>query len=298
MISREERKTFKETERLAKKGDPKAQRELAEMYCYGTGVAQNRLKAIKILTPLAEKGDAEAQLELCFVYDSFENDEDGSSDKFRSLSLMWLRRSAESGNAHAQCVLSGKLQFDNFVKRDISEAVKWCESSMEQGFDDAFGSIIDLYTNNEIPGGKERLEYWYRYAAEHGNGEAQCHFGDMYFDGEEVEKDLDEAIRWYRLSAENGHLDAQVKLGLMYTKGIGVSIDSNEAFKWFMRANRDREARYRLGVAYMNGLGVEKNTEEGAKWYTLAAKSGHHLAQKEFPDYNRTETTKKRFRKG
>jgi len=296
IISRESRRRFRETKRLAKTGDISAKKELAGMYSCGSGVVQDGLKAIRMLTPLAEQGDPDAQLKLHFVYDFFENDEDGSSDKFRSLSLMWLRRSAVAGNAHAQCILGGKYQFDPYVKRNLSEAVKWCELSMLQGFDDAFGAIIDLYTDNEILGGKERLDYWYRYAAEHGNGGAQCHFANLYFEGKDVEKDISEAIRWYRLAAENDDLEAQMKLGLMYTRGEEVDIDSDEAFKWFMRANRDREARYRLGVAYTKGLGVERNAEEGAKWYTMAAKGGHGLAQEEFPDYNKGMiTTKKRF---
>ena len=194
MTPREDKIKFKEAERLAKKGDVKAQKELANMYCEGIGVVQDKGRAIKILKPLAEQGDSRTQLELYFIYDSFQYDEDGTTRKSIAEGQMWLQRSAEAGYAHAQCILASAYLYGTYGEKDISKAVKLCELSLEQCFDDAFEVLDDLYMNNNLPGGKERVEYWYRFAAERGNSGAQYYLGDKYFEGIDVKKDLNEGF--------------------------------------------------------------------------------------------------------
>ena len=60
---------FERTERLAKRGDAKAQCNLGIIYYNGKGVPQDYKEAIKWFTKSAEKGDADAQamVGLCYA---------------------------------------------------------------------------------------------------------------------------------------------------------------------------------------------------------------------------------------
>jgi TPR repeat protein len=58
----------------------------------------------------------------------------------------------------------------------------------------------------------------------------------MYYYGEGVSQDINEAAKWFRLAAEQGYAKAEYNLGLMYDKGEGVRQDTNEAFKWYRLA--------------------------------------------------------------
>jgi len=81
-----------------------------------------------------------------------------------------------------------------------------------------------------------------------GNAEAQFYFGEMYYRGNGVEIDLDEAMRWYRVSAEQGEAKAQNDLGLIYFEGNGVPQDYAEAARWFRRAAEQDNAISQFGL--------------------------------------------------
>lgn len=52
----------------------------------------------------------------------------------------------------------------------------------------------------------------YRAAAEKGDAEAQYNLGNCYFKGEEVSKNMKEAVKWLRKAAEQGHQYAKETL--------------------------------------------------------------------------------------
>ena len=72
-----------------------------------------------------------------------------------------------------------------------------------------------------------------RVRAEAGDAHAQVHLGFIYFTGEGVPKDDDEALKWYRKAAEQGNSDALHNLGAMYVNGSGVQQDDAKAYMFF-----------------------------------------------------------------
>ena len=73
-------------------------------------------------------------------------------------------------------------------------------------------------------------------AAERGNVRAQYELGDMYYKGNEVDRNYGEAMEWYRKAAEQGDAVAQNNLGVMYHNGLGAARDNEEALKWYRKA--------------------------------------------------------------
>lgn len=82
--------------------------------------------------------------------------------------------------------------------------------------------------------------------AENGNVEAQIDLANMYFDGNGVPLDYNEAVKWYARAADKGSVDAQVALGFLYEYGDAVPQDYVQAYKWFELADM---ALYRDAVA-------------------------------------------------
>lgn len=107
------------------------------------------------------------------------------------------RRTAERGDAKAQCDLGVDYAEGRGVPQDYTEAVKWFREAAYQG--DAF---------------------------------AQHALGVAYAEGRGVPQDYTEAATWYRRAAEQGDVKAQRILGVVYFRGQGVPRDLIEAYKW------------------------------------------------------------------
>ena len=82
-------------------------------------------------------------------------------------------------------------------------------------------------------------------------------------------------------SADQGHVDAQFRLGVLYYNGDGVAKDYEEAMKWYLKAaERHAVAQDRIGDLYYYGHGVVQDYKEAMKWYLEAADQGHAAAQR------------------
>lgn len=76
----------------------------------------------------------------------------------------------------------------------------------------------------------------YMKAAEMGNDMAQSSIAIMYFNGEGVEKDIDEFVKWFIKVGESGNAYVQYQLYKMYYYGQFVEQDEEKAMEWLRRA--------------------------------------------------------------
>lgn len=133
-----------------------------------------------------------------------------------------------------------------------------------------------------LPGcsGEQRVSA-IREKATHGDARAQGLMGEMYANGDDVQKNYGEAARWWRTSAEGGLAQAQYNLGVLYERGQGVPRSDAQAAEWYGRAARQglAAAEFNLGVLYEHGRGVPANPAEAAAWYKKAGDQGHADAQ-------------------
>lgn len=104
--------------------------------------------------------------------------------------------------------------------------------------------------------------------------------GKLYYYGNTVPKDRQEAFKWIQLAANNGVEEAYDFLGLMYYWGQGVEKNLREAFSFFMlSANHNVDSQYYLGWMYEHGQGVDKNIAEAMKWYEKSASLGYRQSK-------------------
>lgn len=113
-----------------------------------------------------------------------------------------------------------------------------------------------LITENEslMAEYRDRLankEFWVQFdelteAAMSGDAESQFVLAEMYYNGEDIDRDAEQAVFWYKEAAKQKHADAM----------------------------------YKLGVCYVDGDGVERNDATGKGFIRQAAKLGSKEAQK------------------
>ena len=125
------------------------------------------------------------------------------------------------------------------------------------------------------------IAIWEPYAHQ-GNRDAQFGMGVIYYGGNGVSKNLDEALAWFRKAADSGHPTAMFNLGVAYWQGRGLTKNFSQAVDWWERAAElgDVASQYNLGLAYYLGKGAEKDIDKARSWLGRAADQGHADAQR------------------
>jgi len=150
------------------------------------------------------------------------------------------------------------------------------------GFHEAWGNSVWPVTGNpRFDQGSEtgiEDESSIRSLATRGEPDAQYHLGLMYWKGQEVERNIPEAMKWLREAAEKGHPRAQYTLGVVLSDGNSL----DDARVWFTRAALQgvREAQAALGSIYAAGTGVETNYVEAYKWWLIASLQGDEASDR------------------
>ena len=68
-----------------------------------------------------------------------------------------------------------------------------------------------------------------------GDPESQFRLGIEYALGQNVPRDMSEALLWYRKAADQGNAVAEYKIGQLYEHGLGVPPDPAEAMRWYRK---------------------------------------------------------------
>src|SRR5215471_16391558 len=116
--------------------------------------------------------------------------------------------------------------------------------------------------------------------AEKGNADAQFILAKMYWKGEGVLKDPDQAMKWFRASAVQGNADAQFFLGSIY---LLPHKDIAEGVKWVRLAAEqgNQDAQWLLGKAYLQGdKELPRDPVQAEMWLWLAAKDNLEFYEK------------------
>lgn len=82
-------------------------------------------------------------------------------------------------------------------------------------------------------------EFWEHYdelnaSALEGDSAAQNALGEMFYYGDEIERDLDQAVFWFKEAAKQKHPDAMYNLGICFINGEGIEKNENTG-KGFIR---------------------------------------------------------------
>ena len=121
---------------------------------------------------------------------------------------------------------------------------------------------------------------YYLQAAQSGNSEAQSQMGAIYYRGEHVPQDLEQAFYWLSKSAEQQNASGQVMLGQLYQEEAFSKKDGQKSIYWLTQAveNNRRLAAHLLGDTYYQGIYAPKDLNKAFEWYKKAANMGYRQA--------------------
>jgi hypothetical protein len=104
---------------------------------------------------------------------------------------------------------------------------------------------------------------WYKKAADAANLSGALHLATLYRDGcKTLPRDMVQAAQWYRKAAELGDAGAQGTLGSLYFMGQGVAQDYNEAYFWLDLAARSASPRQQQYASNRQLVGTHITTDE------------------------------------
>ena len=109
--------------------------------------------------------------------------------------------------------------------------------------------------------------------AKQGDPEAELYLGKMYYLGQGVLKEPDEAIKWFEASAEQGNAEAQFFLGTIYYL---PHKDIAQGLKWLRLSAEqgNQDAQLLLGQAYLQDFkDLPFDPVQADMWLRLAARN-------------------------
>jgi TPR repeat protein len=287
------RRNFANAQELIKAaddGDPQAQNDLGNAYATGTGIKQDRLKALHWWLKAAEGGDALAM--------------DRLGDVFRT----------------------GEVMLEKVTPIDLDRAIDWYKKSAAAGFHEALFGLGRIYQQQQDF--KKAAATFKESAYIYGKRESLREYGMCVFHGNGVPKDVErgrdiiaeaalmdeefsalgrtylaqnygvtlsmpensEARRKRKLAlesfqfnclqkrAEGGDVDAQVELAHKYIfGGKHNELNRDKAYFWFRRAGEagDAEAQFELGRSCDSGASAQHDHEQAFGWYKKSADQGY-----------------------
>lgn len=145
---------------------------------------------------------------------------------------------------------------------------------------------IEYYQNRSYDKARILLEKAYN----SGSMEAAYYLGEMYRQGNGVEKDKAVSCNYYQKSAEAGKRKAFLKAGTCHIPDTRDGEGFKETFKWFKKASEElketdldeseeKDLYIKLGIMYYGGKGTLQDFSEAAKWFEKAAEMGDAYSQ-------------------
>ncbi|WP_026841466.1 tetratricopeptide repeat protein [Citrifermentans bremense] len=155
---------------------------------------------------------------------------------------------------------------------------KACSSLEGMGLADLRKSKI---VDEAHPAGTPQNDRFFSELAGDGNAAVTNNTGVDRATGNNIERNVAEALNCFSISARQSQLEAAYNLGVMYASGLGGKRDYAQAVPWFKEAadQGDSQSQYFLGNMYREGCGAPRNIAEALKWYRLAAEKWHIGAQ-------------------
>jgi len=178
----------------------------------------------------AQAGDLGAMLSLGRAYAS------GAGTSIDDAqALRWVREAALGGNTDAQFTLGLRYETGRWV--DAEQVPVLRRTRRELGGEDLeINSLLHPLAKRTPAQNLPEAATWYEQAAEAGHAPARLRLGYLFWLGEGVARDRQQAFKWFNLAAESGLADAQLLAGLCYSEGAGVRRDPSTGLGWLERA--------------------------------------------------------------
>lgn len=216
----------------ANEGDINAQLFLSAAYLYGLGVKKNIDVASHYYIDAAKSGNALAQYALG------EHFLDSRNAGNRKLGVIWLAKSAASGNPKALTKLGTLYLAGTLVTQDIAKGTELLNQAVAQNYIPAMWALGNFALSE---GDTAKALDWFNKAANQKNPEDYLQFAHLYLQEKSPIHDANAGFLWTLKAAQNGSVSAQKELSILYQKGIGTEANQALADEWAERAQHDEK---------------------------------------------------------
>ncbi|MFI4963078.1 MAG: endopeptidase IV, partial [Legionellales bacterium] len=223
--------------KAAEAGDVSAQMFMASAYLYGVGVKQNTDVATKFYIDAAKNGNPIAQFTLA------ENFIDSRNSSNGKLGLIWLSKSAASGNPKALTKLGAIYISGTLVPKDLNKGMELLNKAMAQNYIPAVVAMGDAALSQAD---YQQAIKWYTKAANEHNAEAYLHMAHAYLQDKSPIYDANAGFLWTLKAAQDGMMQAKGDLSKLYEKGIGVTANADLAKQWATQAAQDEKKKNQI----------------------------------------------------
>ena len=249
--------------KAAENGLDAAQWRLGEMYARGLGVAKDINKAIELRTKAAEQGNTMFQFMMSVMYAT-----GGFAD--------YATYSYPDGEVYNVEIPLDVEKADKWLRRVNHKQLNKTEKDRLEG-NGLLSFTIDQLSDGFMKQSKyDKVIYWYQRQAEMGYRDAFCRLGEMYLEGEIVNKDNQKARDLFEKAilddehygdGYSGYLRDRAKafLGVIYRDGLGVESNQMKA-KAFLAESADKndaKGMYELAILFEK----EGNSEAASKLF-------------------------------
>ena len=248
----------------AELGNSEAMYYLAECYEYGTGVEENDAEARKWYRKAADEGYAPAQREIGTYY--------AGEEKYKD-ALRWYEKAAAQGDAESMNRIGVLYANGKGVTQNVKKAFQCYQASAEDGFGWGMFNLAQCYEYGDGVQQNDRIaKEWYEKAAYKQIPEAECRLGEYCLD----EGNYAKARFWYKRAADRGNGEALNMQGILRSSEEYGLHNDGKAVEYFRQS---AEAGYGWGMynlahCYETGSGVQKNLKLAGEWYAKAADEG------------------------
>jgi hypothetical protein len=183
----------------------------------------------------ARAGDANAQLALGLLAQAGTTDEAGRVRPDYAAAARWYQQASDQGLVLATYYLANLHEDGLGVPKDEAVAARLFKKGAESGHSESMVRLAEIWmTGSEA---EKRMGFdWLKKAESLGNTRTFNALGVAFQTGRGVFHNFAVAAQYYRKGADAGDCVATMNLGGMYYNGDGVSQDRNEAVRWFYKA--------------------------------------------------------------
>jgi len=261
-------------------------------------------EAIHWLSQAADMGDSFACIKLAELYlyghagvhTGFEL-EPKIVEIDHKLAVFWYERDIQRGHGGAAYELGIHYLEGKHLPQNLVLAEKWLLHAAEAGCDLAIGLLGSEYASGiRFKQNVDSAIYWLELASGYFINSGSLKLAEIYFDGEVVLCNFDEAMKWLSRLRDEGTNNWNDAIRLIAEKCFDGRFDSKQKItaqkwivetasmlKWQVSSGADIDMyglrTSALAELYELGLGVEKDIEKAIHWYRKAAEHGSYHAK-------------------
>ena len=264
---------------------------MADALYYGRGVSEDKVAAAKAYERGNQAEDVHSTYMLAVSYENGYGFEKNLTTAFTLYGKAAEKEYAGASDAAKVIALPAQYWDDAMVKKDAiaqyklgccysrgncgvnkddSQAFKLFRMSADQGNEDALYVVALCYRDGIGTSKNEEEQKKALFAAAKKSHVASlATIGDLYRDGNLVNRDFTMSLEYFNKAIEEG-LEAAKSSAAQINK-IGLY--------WKAANDGDAEAQFNLGVCYRDGIQISANDDAATLWFEKSAAQGNHEAE-------------------